>query len=202
MRVAIYARVSTDKQELEHQIDSCKRFCDYRKLEIANVYQEIFSGAKAKRPQYLELVSALRRGEYDGIVVFRLDRLGRNARELALLIDELENRGIKVFSINESFDTSTAMGRAMREIIIIFAQLEREQISEATKQRLISIKASGQRLGNKPLSDYQVSRIKELYAQGISIRKVASQMYVSKSTVFDVVRQRGYYVPKENNAII
>jgi DNA invertase Pin-like site-specific DNA recombinase len=64
--------------------------------------------------------------KYDGVVVFRLDRLGRNSRELALLIDELKNKGIKVLSVNESFDTSRAMGRAMRELIFVFAQLERE----------------------------------------------------------------------------
>ena len=76
-------------------------------------------------------------------MVFRLDRLGRNSRALALLIDELENKGIKVLSVNESFDTSTAMERAMRELIYVFAQLEREQISEATTQRSAAVKLAG-----------------------------------------------------------
>jgi len=58
-------------------------------------------------------VKELRQMQYGGVVVFRLDRLGRNSRELALLIDELENKGIKVLSVNDSFDTSTAKGRAM-----------------------------------------------------------------------------------------
>jgi DNA invertase Pin-like site-specific DNA recombinase len=193
MKVAIYARVSTDEQELEHQIATCQRFCEYKQYEVAVVYSETGSGAKIKRPEYLKLVSELRQFKYDGVVVFRLDRLGRNARELALLIDELENKGIKVLSVNESFDTSTAMGRAMREIIYIFAQLEREQISEATTQRLASIKASGQRLGQKPCSDYQVEKVKELASQGLSCRKIASQMQLSKSAVYNIVHQKGYY---------
>lgn len=141
----IYYRVSSDKQELDQQITACKRFCDYRGFEVRAIYSKIVSGAKAKRPQYLQMVKDLRAYKYDGVVVFRLDRLGRNARELALLVDELEGKGIKIFSVNESFDTSTAIGRAMRELIYIFAQLEREQIGEATKQRLAAVKAKGKR---------------------------------------------------------
>lgn len=195
MKVAIYARVSTEEQELQQQIASCLRFCEYKQFEVGKTFSEKVSGAKAKRPQYLQLVKELRQYLYDGVVVFRLDRLGRNARELALLVDELENKGIKVLSVNENFDTSTAMGRAMRELIMIFAQLEREQISEATTQRLHSVKASGIRLGQKPASDFQVSRARELARQGLSCRKIAQQMQLSKSAVYNIVHQKGYYKP-------
>jgi len=193
MKVAVYARVSTDDQELTQRIASCQRFCEYRKFEITGEYSEKMSGKNAKRPQYLKMISDLRTMKYDGVVVFRLDRLGRNSRELALLIDELENKGIKVFSVNESFDTSTAIGRAMREIIYIFAQLEREQISEATTQRLRSIKESGKRLGQVPCSEYQVNKVKELSLMGLSSRKIAAQMQISHVTVNNIVNQRGYY---------
>jgi site-specific DNA recombinase len=143
MKCAIYCRVSTDEQELEQQIAACKRFCEYKQFEVAALFSEKVSGSgKVKRPEYLRMVRELQALKYDGVVVFRLDRLGRNSRELALLIDGLENKGVKVLSINESFDTSTAMGRAMRELIYVFAQLEREQIGEATSQRLQTLKAS------------------------------------------------------------
>ena len=193
MRICIYARVSTDSQELSQQLAACRRFTDYRGYEVAAVYSEVVSGAKAKRPQYLKMVSELRAGRYDGVVVFRLDRLGRNARELALLIDELENKGIKVLSVNESFDTSTAIGRAMREIIIVFAQLEREQIGEATKQRLAAVKAMGKKLGRKLASGYQIQRVQELRSQGNSLRAIARGSQLSKSTVADIVQQKGAY---------
>lgn len=193
MKVALYARVSTDEQELEHQIAACKRYCDYKGFEVAAIYSEKLSGAKAKRPEYLKMVAELRSCKYDGVVVFRLDRLGRNARELALLIDELENKGIKVLSVNENFDTSTAMGRAMREIVIVFAACEREQIGEATKQRLASLKAAGKKLGQKPVSDYQVSKARELAATGLSCRAIARQMNISHGTVYNIVNQKGYY---------
>ena len=198
MKVVVYTRVSTDKQELAQQVAACKRLCEYKQLEIVAEYSEIASGAKAKRPQYLTMLSELRRGLYDGVVVFRLDRLGRNARELALLIDELENRGIKVMSVSENFDTSTAIGRAMREIIIVFAQLEREQIGEATRQRLAAVKATGKRLGQAPASDFQVKKVRELAGQGLSSRQIAEQMNLSHVTVWRIVTQKGYYSLKSD----
>jgi DNA invertase Pin-like site-specific DNA recombinase len=200
MEVAVYARVSTEDQELQQQITSCRRFCEYKGYEVARVFSEKVSGAKAKRPQYLELVKELRQMQYGGVVVFRLDRLGRNSRELALLIDELENKGIKVLSVNESFDTSTAMGRAMRELIYVFAQLEREQISEATTQRLAAVKLAGKRLGQKPLSEFQVNKVKELAAQGLSCRKIANQMHLSKSAAYNVIHQKGFYQLSDETA--
>jgi DNA invertase Pin-like site-specific DNA recombinase len=193
MRVAIYCRVSTDKQELTQQEAACRRFCDYRAYEVAEVYQEIVSGAKTKRPIYQRLVDDLRNLKYDGVVVFRLDRLGRNARELALLVDELENKGVKVFSVHESFDTSTALGRAMRELIYIFAQLEREQIGEATKQRLAALKAQGKRLGRKPASAAQVRRVKQLRAKGLSLREIAKNASISYGTVSNIINGNGTY---------
>jgi site-specific DNA recombinase len=201
MKVAIYARVSTTPQDLDQQIAACKRFCEYRNFEIAIIYSEKISSTK-QRPEYQKMLVELRACKYDGVVVFRLDRLGRKARELSLLVDELENKGIRVFSINENFDTSTAIGRAMRELIMIFAQLEREQIGEATKQRLSAVKAAGKRLGQKPVSDFQIQKVKELAATGLSSRKVAEQMNISHVTVYNIVNQKGYYsIPCENTKI-
>jgi site-specific DNA recombinase len=67
----------------------------------------------------------------------------------------LDNKGIRVLSVNESFDTSTAIGRAMRELIYVFAQLEREQISEATTQRLAALKLAGKHLGQNHCPNFR-----------------------------------------------
>lgn len=202
MKAAIYARVSTGKQELDHQIAACRRLCEYKEYEIAAVYSEIGSGAKSTRPEYLKCLEALRRYDYDAVVVFRLDRLGRNARELSLVIDELESKGIKVISVNESFDTSTALGRAMREIVGVLAALEREQISEATTQRLAALKAAGKRLGQKPCSDFQVNKARELFAAGTGIRAISRQMHIAASTVSNIVHRKGYYSDAPENSEI
>ena len=195
MKVCLYCRVSTTKQELEHQEAACRRLCDYKQFEVARVYSEKISSSK-DRPVYLECIHDLRQGLYDGVVVFRIDRLGRNAHELILLLDEFKSKGIKVYSINENLDTDTAIGQAMVDFICILANLERSQIGEATKQRLQSLKADGVRLGQKPLSDFQVKKIKELRSSGLSCRAVAGQMQVSSKTVYNVVYQKGYYSVK------
>lgn len=147
MRVAIYARVSTDQQELNAQVTACQKYCDYKNYDVGGIYQEKISGAKTKRPEYLQMQSDLRKHLYDGVVVFRIDRLGRNSRELIMFLDELRSKGIKFFSINENLDDTSPIGRAMIDFICILANLEREQIREATLQRLQGLRAMGKRLG-------------------------------------------------------
>ena len=162
MKVAIYCRVSTDNQELEQQIESCIKFCEYKNFEY-ELFSEIGSGKNFKREKFLEMLERLRRLEFQGIVVFRFDRLGRNAREVVTLFEEFEGKGIQVFSLNENLDTSTPIGKAMRHIIMVLAQLERENISEATKQRLQALKNMGKKLGRPSGSKDKNKRKNEGY---------------------------------------
>jgi len=178
MKVAVYARVSTDNQELEQQITACKSFCTYRHMEVGEVFSDIMSGTKAERPQFQAMLKELRAGAYGGLVVFRLDRLGRKSRDLIMLVDELEGRGIAIFSLNENLDTTTPIGKAVRDILLILAQLERDQIAEATKQRLQALKNLGKKLGRKRIQ-VDEGKLAELAAQGASVRKVARALHVS-----------------------
>src|SRR3990167_4594803 len=146
MKVAIYARVSTEKQELQQQIESCKRFCEYKEFPYV-LFSDVGSGKTMQRPQFLDMLNRLRAREFEGIVLFRFDRLGRNAREVVTLFEEFESKGISVFSLNENIDTTSPTGKAVRDIIIRLAQLERENISEATKQRLEALRNLGRTLG-------------------------------------------------------
>jgi DNA invertase Pin-like site-specific DNA recombinase len=143
---AIYCRVSTDQQELEQQVESCKKFCDYKGFDY-KLFSDIGSGKTMQRPQFLDMLNRIRAREFDGVIVFRFDRLGRNAREVVTLFEEFETKGIQIFSLNENIDTTNPAGRAVRDIIVRLAQLERENISEATKQRLQALKNLGKTLG-------------------------------------------------------
>lgn len=143
---AIYCRVSTEGQELEQQIESCKNFCKYKGFDY-KVFSDVGSGKNLQRKSFMNMLERIRKREFDGVVVFRFDRLGRNAREVVTLFEEFENKGVEVFSLNENIDTSSPVGRAVRDIIIRLAQLERENISEATKQRLQALKNLGKTLG-------------------------------------------------------
>lgn len=182
--VCIYARVSTDSQEMMQQITSCKRFCRYRKFVIQKIYQDVGSGKSYKnRPEFKLMLDDLRAYKYDGVVVFRLDRLFRSVLEALNILQEWNNKGIEIYSINENLDSDTAMGRAMLTIILTLAQLERENISEATKSRLQALKDSGVKLGRPPISKFQIKKIKELRKKGLSYRKISEEMHIKKSTV-------------------
>lgn len=164
MKVAIYCRVSTEEQELQQQILACQKFCEYKKLDY-DTYSEIGSGNKSDRPTYQELLKKLRSQQYQGLVLFRFDRLGRNAREIVTIFEELENKGIQVYSLNENIDTTNPIGRAIRDIICRLAQLERENLSEATKHRLQALKNMGKKLGRPTGSKDHKQRKKTGYFQ-------------------------------------
>jgi len=148
LKVAVYCRVSTDTQDLIQQIRACRKFCDYKGFEIGKMYADVGSGKNYfTRPNYNKMLEDLRAMKYEGVVTFRFDRLGRNAVQAVRFFEEMENKGISIFSLSENLDTSTAIGRAVRDIIVRLAQLERESIAEATKQRLNALKSMGKKLG-------------------------------------------------------
>lgn len=150
MKVAVYCRVSTEGQELDQQVAACRRFCEFKQFELVEVFSEVGSGKNFKRERFQEMLSRARKREFDGIVCFRFDRVGRNAREVSMFFDEMETKGVLVYSVNENLDVSTPIGRAMRDIILRLAQLERENIGEATRQRLAALKNLGKRVGRPP----------------------------------------------------
>lgn len=162
MKVAIYCRVSTEGQELEQQVDACRRFCEYKGFQF-QIFSDIGSGKNMDRHNFQLMIKSLRLKEFDGLVVFRFDRIGRNAREVVTLFEEFESKGIQVFSLNENIDTTTPSGKAVRDIIIRLAQLERENISVATKQRLQALKNLGKSIGRPKGSGDKKPRKKSGY---------------------------------------
>lgn len=139
-KVCIYARVSTLSQELIQQVEACKRFAEYKGLEVAEIYKDIGSGKDFNRPQFYKMLLDLRAMQYQGVVVFRIDRLGRSVLELSNLLSELERKGLRLYSVSETLDRTSAIGRLTINLIISMAAFERESIAEATKQRLAAIK--------------------------------------------------------------
>ncbi|MGE4170818.1 MAG: recombinase family protein [Candidatus Margulisiibacteriota bacterium] len=134
--VDLYIRVSTDKQakdgdSLEEQESELKKFCDYRNFKIRQVLVERGKSAKnTQRPEYKKLVADIQAGKIKAVVVKKLDRLSRSLVDFEQLMGLLQTHGVEFISLRENFDTTTAMGKAMLRIALVFAQLEREQTSE------------------------------------------------------------------------
>ena len=144
MEDLIYARQSVDKEDsisIESQIELCMR-------EIGNYPHRVFrdkgySGKNTERPDFQEMMAAVRSGGVRRIIVYRLDRISRSVLDFANVISELQKYGVEFVSITERFDTSTPIGKAMLMIVMVFAQLERETI----QQRVIDAYRSRSRKG-------------------------------------------------------
>lgn len=178
MKIVIYCRVSTEGQTLDQQIEACKRFAEYKGFEVLKIYTDVMSGTKENRPGYQEMLKDMRKGYFNGLIVFKLDRLGRKSRELFMLVDEFESRRVELFSINENLDTTTPVGRAVRDILLILAQMERDNLSQATKHRLQALKNMGKKLGRPEIS-YDHERFQQLVNEDASVRKIARELKLS-----------------------
>lgn len=160
MKIAIYVRNSTseERQNPETQIRPLKERC-VREGWDYEIFQEFASGAKESRPELDKMLQRIRRGEFDSIMVWRLDRLGRSLAHLLQLIEEFKNKKVKFISLTEGFDTSTAQGELFFSIAGAFAQFERKLIQERVNAGLDRAKKEGKTLGRpKGSKDKKIRR--------------------------------------------
>lgn len=174
-----YARVSTTDQDPGLQISALKAAGCERIFTDHGV-----SGSKASRPEFDKMLEHLRKG--DELVIWKLDRLGRNTRNLLALVDELEERGVHFRSVTDGITTEGAMGKAMLTIMSAFAQLERDQLIERTKAGMAEAKANGRNVGRREVTaeDVKVKRAHELKAQGLQPADIGKIIGASRATVY------------------
>lgn len=160
MLVAVYSRKSkwTGRGEsVENQVIMCKEYIEKfienaRDAEIIVYEDEGYSGKNTKRPEFQKMIADMKKRHYDYLVCYKLDRLGRNIADLAMLIEELKQWETDFISIKEKFDTSTPMGKAMLYFSGVLAQMEREQIAERVRDNMVMLARDGRWLGgNTPL---------------------------------------------------
>jgi len=133
----IYARQSIDKKDslsIEGQIEQCRKFAG----NDAKVYKDKgYSGKNIKRPAFTELIKDVEAGKVKKLFVYRLDRFSRSIADFSRLWEMLDKHGVEFHSATENFDTSTPIGRAMLNIVLVFAQLERETTAERVKDNYV-----------------------------------------------------------------
>ncbi len=162
-KFAIYSRKSkfTGKGEsIGNQIELCRQnirlsYPDISDDDILIFEDEGFSGGNTNRPQFQEMLKLCRQKQIRCIVCYRLDRISRNVSDYSALIEELNRLDVSFISINEKFDTSTSMGRAMMYIASVFAQLERETIAERIRDNMLELAKDGRWLGGNPPTGYK-----------------------------------------------
>lgn len=207
MMVFGYVRVSTDNQlenySIEEQIARLEAYCKAKGWVLLQTFVDGgYSGGNTDRPALQQMLEAVRDGQIDAVVVYKLDRLSRSQKDTLMLIeDKLLACGTDFVSINENFDTSTPFGRAMIGILSVFAQLEKDQITERFTMGRIGRGKAGyfHGGGNAPtgydyldgklvVNEYEAVQVQEVFSQfigGKSINSIARAMdstYTTKWT--------------------
>ncbi|WP_393964371.1 recombinase family protein [Exiguobacterium sp. S22-S28] len=172
-----YARVSTQDQILDLQIDALE------KAGAAVIYKEKITGTRKERPELEQLLKAISKG--DSVVVYKLDRISRSTKHLIELVETFEEKEVNFISIQDNIDTSTAMGRFFFRTMANIAELERDIISERTKSGLQSARMRG-RNGGRPSKDPKlVERALKLHSsKQYSIKEITDMTGVSKSVLY------------------
>lgn len=176
-----YARVSTDDQNLDLQLDALSR------LKCDEVYSEKISGKNTERPELAHCLKSLRSG--DTLVVWRLDRLGRSLQDLVGIITALEKQGVAFESFGEKIDTGSASGKLQFHIFSAMAEFERNLLRERTMAGLAAARARG-RVGGRPakLTDKHIREIKLLLADPAArVTDIAKKYGVSRATLYSRV---------------
>lgn len=172
-----YARVSTEDQSLDLQIDALEAYgCE-------RIFSEHMTGTRFDRPEFQRMDDMLREG--DVVVVWKLDRLGRSTKQLIELIEEWERRGVDFVSLRDTIDTTTATGRFFFRLMASFAELERDLTSERTKAGLDAARARG-RFGGRPKADPSaVDRAVRMYStKEFSIKEICEATGISVGTLY------------------
>ncbi|HXG70368.1 MAG TPA: recombinase family protein [Gemmatimonadaceae bacterium] len=180
MRCAIYARVSTSDQHVENQLRELRQYVERRGWTAVEYVDEGVSGAKERRPALDAMLKAAKRRRFDALVVWRLDRLGRNLRHLLLLLDDLTSLGVAFVSLNEGIDATSPAGRLQLQILGAIAEFERSRIQERVVAGLARCRARGQRLG-RPEREISVEQLASI--RGLPVRQGARQLGIPRTTL-------------------
>jgi len=175
-RLVVYARVSTADQTCQNQLDELRQYVTARGWTIAQEFVDsAVSGMKESRPELDALLKDARRRKFDTLLVWSLDRVGRNLRHLLGVLEELQSLNVAFISLRDGIDMSSAAGRLQLAVLGALSQFERERLRERTISGLRRARSQGKRLG-RPRVTPPAAPI------GLTVREAAQQWGVSKST--------------------
>ncbi len=185
-----YARVSTEDQKLDLQKDALvSAGCD-------RIFEDRAPGARTERPGLREALSHLRSG--DTLVVWKLDRLGRTTHQLVGLLEQFEQEGVKLRSLQDGIDPSTSMGKAMLQIGAVFAEMERNLIRERTRAGLAAARARGRLGGRKPkVGKDAVDTARRLMKDpDLTMSEIAQRLGVNRVTLYRTLEREADFRPR------
>jgi len=205
LRCAIYTRKSTAEgleQEfntLDAQRDSAEAYIASQKGEgwvcLPTRYDDGgFTGGNMDRPALQRLLADIDAGKVDCIVVYKVDRLSRSLIDFARIMDVLERHSVSFVSVTQQFNTSTSMGRLMLNVLLSFAQFEREIISERTRDKIAAARRKGKWVGGRPVLGYDITssgnggRVSVNEDEAAQVRRIF-ELYLHHRSLIPTVRE-------------
>lgn len=181
-----YIRVSTKEQSLDAQEDAIIRFCKARGWTIARIFSDKRSGKNIDRAGFQEMMRALDTNPYGvkAVVIHKLDRIGRNLRDLIDIFEQFKKMNISIISITDSIDTTTATGKLAFHVLGALAEFERSLIIERTTAgREYAVEKGTVKFGRKE-KHVNMALVKELINRGVPISRIARDMHISRGTLY------------------
>jgi DNA invertase Pin-like site-specific DNA recombinase len=185
-RVAIYLRVSTSKQDTDNQRRELEAVAKRSGWHVVKIYEDAgISGAKGrdKRPGLDAMLKAVNAREFDMVAAWSVDRLGRSLTDLLGILQGLHDKSVDLFLHQQGLDTSTTAGKAMFQMLGVFAEFERGIIRERVNAGLARARAKGTKLGRRRVKAAVEERIHELRKGGMGILKIGREVGVGTSVV-------------------
>lgn len=172
-----YARVSTEQQSLDRQLDMLEKY------GVDKIYNEKMTGTKRNRPELEKLMERLTEG--DTVVVESLSRLGRSTKDLIWLMENFNSKGVNLVSLKESIDTTSSTGKLLFTLMSALAQFERDVIADRTREGLASARARGRRGGRPSADSEMIRRAMKLYnSRDYSVKEITELTGVRRSTLY------------------
>ena len=193
-RVAIYIRVSTSEQNTQNQRRELEAVAERHGWEIVAIYEDAgISGAKGRnhRPGLAALMKAVARRECDIVAAWSVDRLGRSLPDLLDVLKDLHAKDVDLYLHQQGLDTSTPSGRAMFQMMGVFAEFERAMIRERVMAGLARAREEGTKLGRRSLEKTdakKVATIRTMRQKGVGIRRIARDLNTGVGTVSRIIK--------------
>lgn len=189
MQCAIYARVSTTKQDETLQIPRCEEFAKRHGWEVVKIYQDEASGRDANRPGWKALESDLRRHEFDAIIVTKLDRVMRSLMQLLTIFETFQKYGIVIVTLDQGIlDLKSPNGRLQVQLLGMLAEWEKELIRDRTKEALAAKKAKGVKLG-RPAAKLPIHTIALMRVAGKTYGEIGKELNIPPTTIKNYRRE-------------
>ena len=183
MKVALYARVSKqDQKTLAAQLKAMRSYARKRRWTIAVEVKDVGSGAKEREARQGLLDAAIRR-KVDVVLVWKLDRWGRSMIDLMTTLRDLSDVGVGFVSMTEALDLTTSSGRALAGMLGVFAEFERDLLSERIKAGIVEARMNGRPHGRPVTVGNETAQIKKLFAKGVSKAEIARRLGIGRTSV-------------------